>query len=242
MPRSGRRRTRWADRLGAGAGTPSGICHRIVRFGAFRYNPHRPGRRGAVLPARDRTSVLRDRRGAPHPRTSPQQTARPHRATRASARPSSSLHSAQMGLWPLQPRGGKSRTRQSSIPAQRSDRPGSFSYRTRHQPCQAKGATCGLRAAKTGTDNRRLASRSPSRYPLGRARKFRKSEFRLSKCRNARCKPTRKRLGSTPCGYSTMVVQQPSKLNTRVRFPLPAPPFRPRQRNTPLLKWSTAPA
>ena len=25
-------------------------------------------------------------------------------------------------------------------------------------------------------------------------------------------------------GYSTMVVQQPSKLNTRVRFPLPAPP------------------
>src|SRR3546814_816542 len=24
-------------------------------------------------------------------------------------------------------------------------------------------------------------------------------------------------------GYSTMVVQQPSKLNTRVRFPLPAP-------------------
>jgi hypothetical protein len=31
-------------------------------------------------------------------------------------------------------------------------------------------------------------------------------------------------LVTTACGYSTMVVQQPSKLNTRVRFPLPAPP------------------
>src|SRR5690606_27886501 len=32
-------------------------------------------------------------------------------------------------------------------------------------------------------------------------------------------------MASPPGGYSSMVEQQPSKLNTRVRFPLPAPKF-----------------
>ncbi len=31
---------------------------------------------------------------------------------------------------------------------------------------------------------------------------------------------------SQPCGYSSMVEPQPSKLKTRVRFPLPAPALR----------------
>ena len=43
---------------------------------------------------------------------------------------------------------------------------------------------------------------------------------------------TRGRVGYPDCGYSSMVEQQPSKLNMRVRFPLPAPVPEARSRMT----------
>lgn len=41
----------------------------------------------------------------------------------------------------------------------------------------------------------------------------------------------------TGCGYSTMVVQQPSKLNMRVRFSLPAPLIPFQRKNWSVRRW-----